>query len=619
MNDFQNISAELKASCRWVIWRLEDQDQRTDLKVPYQAKSPKYGASHSDPNHWATFAEATAALDKAVAWKKGAKNGVCGIGLVVGKPFLGIDLDKCRNPETEEVEQWALDLLKELNTYTEISQSGKGYHCWIKGESEKDGIRKGQVEVYAKNRYLTMTGLVVKDYPTKLREFSKSETAQLFSKVKDMFEKEKKPKQDSSFDNGRMQKLMAGDFQGAGFNDISQAVMSLLTHLAVKHLLNKEKIEADFKASGLYKDFRPLGRQSNWIEKWERMREEHLEKAIEYGRENLAKQLKPKTQELDPDSWREGCKSKGQLTTELPRFLLGGLIPEKALTFITAPSYNCKTWFALQCAHAISVGCSLWGFDGPSEPVPVLYNVPEMNEALVRQYMEVLGIEDSDMFLVRTMEAGIWPLDSPIMERASEGRVVFNDTMGYFNPADDTNEYRQSLLFGTLVYKLLNKGARAVVGLSHITKTAAKNESAWTLEDSVHGSVGYGGILRSCLRMVNLNPDLNDPMAWLYVQGMKNPGLKPFQLEGPMPLKMKVPPGESPYLADLLKKGTGDTRTRANALYVELKKANPRMSHTRLCEKVKDELGISRSHAFDLCQGQQKQSELKIEEEKHDF
>ncbi|MGA8761503.1 MAG: hypothetical protein WB562_01320, partial [Candidatus Sulfotelmatobacter sp.] len=39
--------------------------------------------------------------------------------------------------------------------------------------------------------------------------------------------------------------------------------------------------------------------------------------------------------------------------------------------------------------------------------------------------------------------------------------------------------------------------------------------------------------------------------TWVYVQGMKNPGLKPFQLEGPPPLKMKVPPGESPYLKDL--------------------------------------------------------------------
>src|SRR5262249_10365397 len=48
------------------------------------------------------------------------------------------------------------------------------------------------------------------------------------------------------------------------------------------------------------------------------------------------------------------------------------------------------------------------------------------------------------------------------------------------------------------------------------------------------------------------NPDKNDKAVWLYVQGLKNPGLRPFQLEGPMPLRMKVPPGGSPYLKDLL-------------------------------------------------------------------
>jgi len=50
----------------------------------------------------------------------------------------------------------------------------------------------------------------------------------------------------------------------------------------------------------------------------------------------------------------------------------------------------------------------------------------------------------------------------------------------------------------------------------------------------------------------NLNEDLNDPNVWVYVQGLKNPGLKPFQLEGPPPLKMKSPPGESLSLKALL-------------------------------------------------------------------
>jgi hypothetical protein len=251
----------------------------------------------------------------------------------------------------------------------------------------------------------------------------------------------------------------------------------------------------------------------------------------------------------DGSDWREHVKSKAQLTNEQPKFLVEGLIPEKALTFVVAPSYNCKTWFCLQAAQAISTASRLWRFGGPNEPLPVVYHVPEMHEALVRQYMDKLGIEDSEMFLVRTMEQGVWPLDDRRMLRSSEGRAVFLDTTGYFNPAEDSSDYKQSLKFAVLVYQLLNAGCRAVIGLYHPPKYS-KDETAWTLENSILGSAGYGGILRSCLRMKNLNADLNDANVQVYVQGLKNPGLKPFQLGG-VPLRLTVAPGESPYLKDL--------------------------------------------------------------------
>lgn len=255
--------------------------------------------------------------------------------------------------------------------------------------------------------------------------------------------------------------------------------------------------------------------------------------------------------EADAESWRDQCKSFGQLSAEQPKYLLEKLVPEKALTLIPAASYNCKTWFTVAMCDAISRGRDLWCFKGPSAPAPVIYHVPEMNESLVRHYMATVGVEDSDNFLVRPMESGLWALDDARMLESAGGRVVVLDTAGYFNPADDSSSYQQSLRFASLVYNLMVAGgALAVIGLYHPPKYS-KEEATWTLENSVLGSAGYGGILRSCLRMANLNPDLNDPNVHVYVQGLKNPGLKPFQLCGPMPLKMKVPPGESPYLSAL--------------------------------------------------------------------
>ncbi|MFZ1006103.1 MAG: hypothetical protein WAN65_04670 [Candidatus Sulfotelmatobacter sp.] len=263
----------------------------------------------------------------------------------------------------------------------------------------------------------------------------------------------------------------------------------------------------------------------------------------------------------DGSGWRDGFQSFEQLSKKPPKFLIGGyrglpggLIPEKALTAIPAPSYNCKTWFALAVGRSIATGQELWGgFKGPSEPVKVRYHVPEMNEAFVRSYMSIIGFEDVDpeYFLVRPMEKGIWSLDDPRMLRSSEGCCVFLDTAGYFNPTDDVANYQQSLKFANLVFNLLQHGSLAVVGLFHPPKYAKQDNLEWSLENSILGSAGYGGILRSCLRMQNLNKDLNDSNAWVYVQGLKNPGLKPFQLTGPVPLMMKVAPGASPYLKDL--------------------------------------------------------------------
>jgi hypothetical protein len=84
------------------------------------------------------------------------------------------------------------------------------------------------------------------------------------------------------------------------------------------------------------------------------------------------------------------------------------------------------------------------------------------------------------------------------------------------------------------------------------SKSKKETGNVMTLENQILGSAGYGGVLRSCLGMRNLHEDSNKGL-WVYVQGLKNPGLGgPFQIEG-LPLKLVKRPGESPYLSELLK------------------------------------------------------------------
>ena len=72
-----------------------------------------------------------------------------GIGFVftAQDPYVGIDLDKCRDPETSVVEPVAAAILIRLDTYVELCPSGKGFHLIGKAKLPAKGRRKDKVEM----------------------------------------------------------------------------------------------------------------------------------------------------------------------------------------------------------------------------------------------------------------------------------------------------------------------------------------------------------------------------------------------------------------------------------------------------------------------------------------
>ena len=61
----------------------------------------------------------------------------------------GIDLDDCRDPETGEIASWAQQIVDALESYTEVSPSGRGLHILVKAAlPEHVGRKQGAVEVY---------------------------------------------------------------------------------------------------------------------------------------------------------------------------------------------------------------------------------------------------------------------------------------------------------------------------------------------------------------------------------------------------------------------------------------------------------------------------------------
>ncbi len=144
----ENIPAELKAGNVWVCWVLEKVEGRI-TKVPYIPSSAGLHtkASSTNPQSWRSFDAALACAEKYA----------CGIGRVfIGEDgIVGIDFDA--KPELSLVAKGLMDM---TSSYTEWSPSGKGAHTFARGTTPEwfNGARHGDIEMYRKGRFFTVTG-----------------------------------------------------------------------------------------------------------------------------------------------------------------------------------------------------------------------------------------------------------------------------------------------------------------------------------------------------------------------------------------------------------------------------------------------------------------------------
>lgn len=149
--DFDMIPLELRQLPRWVVWK--------DAKVPYSATAVDSKASVTNPDTWSSFEQAR------TAYEEGGYNGV---GFVFnGDGIVGIDIDDC--VVEGEIDPAALAIIDESGAeYVELSPSGTGLHAL--GRAGPPARCKGmigdiKVEFYARDRYFTVTGDVIKAGP----------------------------------------------------------------------------------------------------------------------------------------------------------------------------------------------------------------------------------------------------------------------------------------------------------------------------------------------------------------------------------------------------------------------------------------------------------------------
>ncbi len=147
---------ELSELSQWVAYRLVwNESKGKHDKLPI---NPRDGTSAkaNDAGTWSVFSEALSAI------RRFKLNGV---GFEFAGGYCGLDLDNVIL-EDGSLKEYAKEIVEAVNSYTEVSPSGKGLHvlCKLSVPLSEIGSRRRNdelgLEIYDSGRYFTITGQI---------------------------------------------------------------------------------------------------------------------------------------------------------------------------------------------------------------------------------------------------------------------------------------------------------------------------------------------------------------------------------------------------------------------------------------------------------------------------
>jgi putative DNA primase/helicase len=233
-----------------------------------------------DASNWADFESVNAAS---------AHLGLSGVGFVLSEadPYTCVDIDKCCDASTGQIDEAAQLIIEQLDSYSEYSPSGRGVHIWLRGDvGDLSGsrFRMGdlEVEVYSSKRYMTVTGNHIGGTPTGIHDTAEALIRLLGAYVQQSLSDEA-PRHDmaspSSVDlvddevilthlklNADHAALIEGNF--SSYPSQSEAVHALIGAIA-RFTRDRSQIDRLFRQTKLY--------SGKWKEeKWERLKEKEI-------------------------------------------------------------------------------------------------------------------------------------------------------------------------------------------------------------------------------------------------------------------------------------------------------------------------------------------------------
>jgi hypothetical protein len=151
--DRTKIAPRWANDSQWVVWRYELTDTGKLTKVPYSPLYPPTNprrASSTDPRTWSTLAVCEQACDGTSFFD--------GLGHMQGEDAsVGLDYDHCLDDQGRITEPWVETEVALLDSWTYVTPSGTGLRVIVDGRWPDRGRRTTGLEVYARERFFTVT------------------------------------------------------------------------------------------------------------------------------------------------------------------------------------------------------------------------------------------------------------------------------------------------------------------------------------------------------------------------------------------------------------------------------------------------------------------------------
>jgi hypothetical protein len=460
--DAEQIPALLKRAARWAPWRAKWNDKRGKWdKVPCSPSPPFYGLSTGKPDRWGGF-------EAAVAAYRAHPERFAGVGYLMTDPHgvVGTDLDDCVADGV--VAPWAQEIVAALDSYTELSPSGRGLRIFSRAEILNDWTNHEiGIEVYGGHefRFLTVTGQHLPGTPAEVTQ----EAPRVLAGLAQRYARERSAPAGvvPMFLPDIVDELLLPDVRALG---LPYAVSDFLTEGVTRGDRSRELFAAAvaLHQAGLDETevFNVLAASPHAMEVALDHRRQDPDRALRYLWVEHAHKAKGRgasrvatgddfevvgdgaTAEAAPAARSRFAALTAVEFMDRPpvRWTVKRVLPEQGLAMVFGPSTAGKSFFTLDLVMAVARGVT-WR-DRKVKQGPVVYVVAEGAGGFpdrLRAYAEHHGVDLADVPLrlipaaPNLLEKGDVKELVAELQRAGEQRVIVIDTLAQVTPGADEN------------------------------------------------------------------------------------------------------------------------------------------------------------------------------------